>query len=116
MIDTWSASLSTLSQTAASSLKLLIGQCSRLRRLKNGVPKGSTLAPVLFNIYISDIPDTVSIQYGYADYLALLFSHKCSGEVEEILSLDMQRIAEYLSAWRLRLRIAKPTCTAFHLK
>ena len=69
--------------------------------------QGSTLAPMLFTIYISDIPDTVSIQYSYADDLALLFSHKCSGEVEEVPSLDMQRIAEYLSAWRLRLQHRK---------
>ena len=63
---------------------------------------------MLFNIYTSDIPDTVSTQYGYADDLALLFSQKCWGEVEEVLS----RIAEYLSAWRLRLSTAKTTCTA----
>jgi len=91
------------------------GQWSRLRRLKNGVSQGSTLAPMLFNIYISDIPDTVSTQCGCADYLALLFSHKCWSEVEEVLSLDMQRIAECLSAWRLRLSTAKTTCTVFHL-
>jgi len=53
---------------------------------------------MFFKIYISDISDTVSIQYGYADDLALLFSHKCWNEVEEVLSLNMQRIAEYLSA------------------
>jgi len=141
-------------------LKTNDGQCSHLRRLKNGVPQGSTLAPMLFNIYICDIPDTVSTQYGYADDLArtvarkfligglcvtargfgfvqgaclwglspqkhhpvatgldlaLLFSHKFWSEVEEVLSLDMQRVAEYLSAWRLRLSTAKTTCTAFHL-
>jgi len=73
------------------------------------------LAPMLLNIYISDIPNTVSTQYGYADDLALLFSHKCCSEVEEVLSLDIQRTAEYLSAWRLRLSTAKTTCTAFHL-
>ena len=96
-------------------LKTSDGQCSRLRRLKNGVPQGPTLAPMLFNIYIRDIPDTVSTQYCYADDLALLFSHKCWNEVEKVLSLDMQRVADYLSAWRLRLSTAKTTCTAFHL-
>jgi len=57
----------------------------------------------------------VSTQYGYADDLTFLFSHKCWHEVEEVLSLDMQRIADYLPAWRLRRSTAKITCTAFHL-
>jgi len=34
---------------------------------------------------------------------------------EEVLSLDTQRIAEYLSPWWLRLSTAKTTCTVFHL-
>jgi len=45
------------------------GKRSRLLRLKNGVPQGSVLAPLLFNIYISDLPTIVSRKYAYADDL-----------------------------------------------
>ena len=54
------------------------GQRSRLRRMKNGVPQGSVLSPMLFNIYISDLPETTSRKYGYADDLAILLRRPCS--------------------------------------
>jgi len=56
------------------SFTLTIGNGKRniLRRLKNGVPKGSVLAPLLFNTYISDLPTTVSRKYAYADDLAIM--------------------------------------------
>jgi len=53
------------------SFTLTTGNCkrSRLRRFRNGVPQESVLAPLLFNIYISDLPTTVSRKYAYADDL-----------------------------------------------
>ena len=45
---------------------------SRSRRLKNGVPQRSVLAPLLFNIYISEMPTTVTRKYAYADDLAIM--------------------------------------------
>ena len=47
---------------------------SKLRRLKNGIPQGSVLAPLLFNINTYDLPSMISRKFAYADDLALLHS------------------------------------------
>ena len=96
-------------------LKTNDGQTSRPRCLKNGIPQGSSLAPMLFNIYLSDILQTTSSQYGYADDLALFFSDRRRYTVEEVPSKDTAKIANYLLKWRLKLSMAKTTTTAFHL-
>ena len=44
---------------------------NRLRRLKNGVPEGYGPGTLLFNIYISVLPTTVSKKCAYADDLAV---------------------------------------------
>jgi len=69
---------------------------SRLRRLKNVVPCGSVLAPLLFDIYISDLPTTVSKKYAYADDLAIMYDHGDWQAVEGMLIKDMATVGEYL--------------------
>jgi len=44
----------------------------RLRRLKNGALQGSSLEPLLFTIYTSDLPTTVSRKRAYSDDLAIM--------------------------------------------
>ena len=65
-------------------------QVSHLRKIRNGVPQGSALAPTLFNIYISDIPSTTSMLYGYADDLALLTAQLNWNTVEETLTHNLK--------------------------
>lgn len=96
-------------------LKTSDGQQSRLRRLKNGVPQGSVLAPLLFNIYIHDLPDTISKKYGYADDLAILTTHREWKMIESTLSQDMNTLDTYLWKWRLKLSEGKTVSTVFHL-
>ena len=101
----------TVISNRSFTLKTSDGQVSQLRRLKNGVPQGSVLAPTLFNIYLSDLPSTSSSKYAYADDLALLLSCRNWTTVENTLSNEMGSLAEYLRTWRLRLSYAKTTAT-----
>ena len=91
------------------------GQRSRLRRMKNGVPQDSVLSPMLFTIYISDLPDTTSRKYGYADDLAILLRRPSWKEMEEGLNKDMTILVGYLRKWRLQLSIGYTVSAAYHL-
>jgi len=91
------------------------GQRSRLRRLKNVVPQGSVLAPLLFNIYISDLPTTVSRKYAYADDLAIMHADGDWLAVEEALSKDMATLGENQQTWKLKLSTTKTVSAVFHL-
>ena len=69
---------------------------SWLRRLKNGVPQGSVLAPLLFNIYTYDFPSMISRKFVYAVDLILLHSSGNWKDLEETLSQDMSTLLAYL--------------------
>ena len=99
------------------SFTLSIGDSkrSRLRRLRNGLPQGSVLAPLLFNIYAYDLPSTISQKYAYADDLALMHTSKDWKTLEGTLSQDMTTLSAYLQTWRLKLSHFKTVTTAFHL-
>ena len=88
---------------------------SRLRRLKNGVPQGLVLAPLLFNIYTYDLPSMISRKFAYADDLALLHSSGNWKDLEGTLSQDMSTLSAYLQTWRLKLSHTKMVTAAFHL-
>ena len=88
---------------------------SRLRRLKNGLPQGSVLAPLLFNAYIYDLSSITSKKYAYADDLAILHSSGDWKVLERTLSEDMITPSAYLQTWRLKLSHAKTVTAAFHL-
>jgi len=90
-------------------------QRSRLRCLKNGAPWGSVLAPLLFNIYISDLPTTISRKYTYADDLAIMHADGDWQAVEEALSKDMATPGEYLQTCKLKLSTTKMVSAVFRL-
>ena len=91
------------------------GEQSSKRRLRNGLPQGSVLAPILFNIYTADFPHTNSGQYIYADDSALGFPGKSFEVIQSTLETDLAVVYEYFNRWHLRLSESKTVCSIFHL-
>ena len=88
---------------------------SRLCRLKNGIPQGSVLAPLLFNIYMYNLPSMISRKFAYVDDLALLHSSGNWKDLDGTLSQDMSTLSVYLQTWRLKPSHTITVTAAFHL-
>ena len=88
---------------------------NRLHCLKNSIPQGSVLVPLLFNIYTCDFPSMISRKFAYVDDLALLHSSENWKGLKGTLSQDMSTLSAYLKTWRLKLSHTKTVTAAFHL-
>jgi len=75
----------------------------------------SVLPPLLFNIFISDLPTTVSRKYAFAHDLAIMHAGGDWQAVERVLSKDMATIDEYLQTWKLKLSTEKSVSAVFLL-
>jgi hypothetical protein len=90
---------------------------SKWKRLNNGLPQGSVLAPLLFNLYISDVPlsSVKSKMFMYADDLAIAYQSKSFEEGQTILESDINILFDYYKSWRLKPNPTKTVVSAFHL-
>lgn len=85
------------------------------KKLNNGLAQGSVLAPLLFNLYISDMPATISRKFGYADDWALVTRSENIHETENILTADLKKLESYFRNWRLKPNATKTEVSCFHL-
>lgn len=91
------------------------GKSSSKLKLNNGIPQGSVLAPLLFNLYVSDLPNSLARKFMYADDVAYAFQGKDARDIEQALSSDMDDFVIYCKNWRLNPSITKTESSFFHL-
>jgi len=82
-----------------------------LRRRPTGICPGA----LLFNIYISDLQNTVSSKYAYADDLAIMHADGDWQAVEGVLSKDIATVCEYLQTWKLKISTTATVSAVFLL-
>ncbi|KAL9951294.1 hypothetical protein ACROYT_G043933 [Oculina patagonica] len=90
--------------------KTVIGQASSsTRKVSVGVPQGSILGPLLFTIYINDLPtvlrnSTVTL---FADDTALHCSSESALSLQTMLNEDLVILAQWLHEHKLTLNVSK---------
>ena len=72
-----------------------------------GLPQGSALGPLLFQVYVNDMPSLV--HHGnllwFADETTLICSGDTCEEVEKKLSHDLELISKWISQSKMRLNV-----------
>ena len=85
------------------------GRSSEWAHVTQGVPQGLILGPLLFLLYVNDLPAvvaecTVSL---YADDVTIYYANKDEGRVSEAFNANLQRVMTWIEANRLRMNITK---------
>ena len=83
-----------------------------------GVPQGSILGPLLFLLYINDLPNTSKLLsfHLFADDTNIYFSRKNLNDLELILNQELHAVAEWMKSNRLALSILKTNFVLSHSK
>lgn len=69
------------------------------RRLNDGLPQGPVFALILFNLYIIDLPNTISRKFIYADDITLVMQNNKLEIPDKVLTGDLGIISAYLYRW-----------------
>ena len=80
----------------------LNGQTSEWKEINSGVPQGSELGPLLFLIYINDLPDGItSICKLFADDTSIFSKVLDVNESTKKLNLDLEKISQWAFQWKM---------------
>ena len=83
-----------------------------------GVPQGSFLGPLLFLLYINDLPLSSNSSHFiiFADDTNILFSHKDPSRLEKVINIELNKISNWFKLNKLSLNIDKMNFMIFKNK
>lgn len=81
---------------------------STTRVIEAGVPQGSPLSPLLYNIYTADIPKSRNTQlYIYADDTAIAATSKKLQYLQNYLTEHFNKINKWTKKWKIKINVQK---------
>ena len=86
-------------------------QTSNQYQIKHGTPQGSSLGPLLFNLYCNDL--YLNVEYCnlimFADDTTLYASHRNTTYLNHILQHDLLNLENWFAGNKLLLNVSKHT-------
>ena len=89
---------------------------SSVKSIDCGVPQGSTLGPLLFIIYLNDLPQVLvnSCISLYADDTAIYYQANDANEIQVMLQEDLVLIQNWMKINKLSLNVSKTKSMLFN--
>ena len=92
------------------------GHSPEKRNVTCGVPQGSVLGPLLFLIYINDLPNISKVLtfFLFADDTNIYYESSNLVQIEKVMNKELNKLYQWLCVNRLSLNISKTHFLIFH--